>query len=132
MLLGVTRHCWPELNQWLNDLPDPRVRDMCRYSGAHIWWEIIMTFLTRGSRNAFDGDRNKGLLPENMQRICGQDWEAERLGQKRTVTCSENAIHHADRVETSAVELVPLFAAQLHTPIAPDPPCIGQIRFAPG
>jgi hypothetical protein len=105
MLVGVTRHCWPDLNHWLNDLPDPRSAPMCRYSGAHIWWEVIMTFLTRGgSRNAFDVDRNTGLLPENIQRICGQAWDEERLGETRTVTCSENAIHHANRVETSMVE----------------------------
>ena len=109
MLMGVTRHCWPELNRWLNDLPDPRLEEMCRYTGAHIWWEVIMTFLMRGgSRNAFDAHRNAGHCPENIQRICDQDWNEERLGEKRTVTCSENAVHHADRIETSAVEQIPL------------------------
>ncbi len=68
-----------------------------------------MTFLTRGgSRNAFDAHRNAGHCPENIQRICDQDWDEERLGEKRTVTCSENAVHHADRIETSAVEQIPL------------------------
>ena len=109
MLMGVTRHCWPELNRWLNDLPDPRLEVMCRYTGAHLWWEVIMTFLTRGgSRNALDVHRNAGHFPENIQRICDQDWNEERLGKKRTVTCSENAVHHANRIETSAVEQVPL------------------------
>jgi len=109
MLMGVTRHCWPELNRWLNNLPDPRLAAMCRYTGAHMWWEIIMTFLTRGgSRNAFDVHRNAGHCPENIQRICDQDWDEDRLGEKRTVTCSENAVHHADRVETSEVEQIPL------------------------
>ncbi len=107
LLAGVTRHCWPDLNRWLNDLPDPRVRAMCRYSGAHIWWEVLMTFLTRGgSRNAFDSDRNTGLLPENMRRLCDQHWDEARLGERRTVTCSENAVHHANRVETSKVEQI--------------------------
>lgn len=107
--MAVTKHCWPELNQWLNELPDPRAEAMCRYTGAHMWWEIIMTFLTRGSsRNAFDVHRNTGFFPENIQRICGQDWDEERLGETRTVTCSENAVHHADRVKTSEVELIPL------------------------
>lgn len=105
MLMSLIRHCWPELNRWLNDLSDPRLAAMCRYSGAHIWWEIIMTFLTRGgSRNALDVQRNMGLFPENIMRICDQQWDEDRLGEKRTVTCSENAIHHADRVETSEVE----------------------------
>jgi hypothetical protein len=87
MLMGVTRHCWPELNRWLNDLPDPRLAAMCRYTGAHMWWEIIMIFLTRGgSRNAFDVHRNTGHFPESIQRICDQDWDEERLGEKRTVS----------------------------------------------
>ena len=108
-LLAVTQHCWPELNQWLNDLPDPRIDAMCRYSGAHIWWEIIMTFLTRGgSRNAFDTDRNIGFFPENIRRICAQEWDEARLGAALTVTCSENAVHHAKRVQTSEVERIPL------------------------
>jgi hypothetical protein len=109
LLVATTRHCWPELNGWLNDLPDPRFEPMCRYSGAHLWWEMIMTFLTRGgSRNAFDQHRNAGALPENIERICGQHWDETRLGPIRTVTCSQNAVHHANRVETSAVELIPL------------------------
>ncbi len=91
ILVGATHHCWPELNRF-NDLPDPRLAPMYRYSGAHIWWEVIMTFLTRGGpRNTFDVDRNTGLFPENIQRICAQPWEEDRLGERRTVTCSENA-----------------------------------------
>jgi len=64
----------------------------------------MLTFLLRdGSRNAFDGDRNTGLLPENVLRLCAQEWEEERLGPRRTVTCSQNATHHATRVPVPAV-----------------------------
>lgn len=67
-----------------------------------------MTFLLRaGSRNAFDADRNSGQFPENMLRLCGQKWDAERLGERRTVTCSENATHHASRVPVEAVAQIP-------------------------
>ena len=105
MLLAASRHCWPELNRWLNEIADPRLAAMCRYPGAHMWWEVILIFLTRGgSRNAFDVHRNIGALPENIQRLCGQDWDESRLGEARTVTCSENTVHHANRVETSEVE----------------------------
>lgn len=68
-----------------------------------------MIFLTRGgSRNAFDTHRNSGALPENLLRICGQDWDEQRLGQKRTVTCSQNTVRHANRVDTSSVAQIPL------------------------
>lgn len=103
-LLAVVRHCFPELNAWFDALPDPRRQDLCVYLGRHIWWQITMTFVLRnGSRNAFDGDRNTGQLPGNMLQLCAQEWEEERLGMRRTVTCSQNATHHASRVPVSAV-----------------------------
>ena len=112
LLMSASKHCWPDLNLWLNNIDDPRFQPMCRYADAHIWWEIIMTFLTRGgSRNAFDTDRNTGFMPENIQRICGQKWDETRLGSERTVTCSENAVHHADRVSVSVVETILLMRA---------------------
>lgn len=87
-LMAVVKHCFPDLNAWFDRLPDPRRQDLCVYLGRHIWWEIVMTFLLRnGSRNEFDGDRNSGQFPENMVRICEHDWDEERLGSRRTVTC---------------------------------------------
>lgn len=103
-LLALIRHCFPEMNRWLDALPDPRRLELCTYLGRHIWWQILMTFLVRGgSRNAFDGDRNSGQMPENLLQLCEQDWEDERLGVRRTITCSENARKHASRVPVGAV-----------------------------
>ena len=83
------------------------------YLGRHIWWEILMTFLLRdGSCNAFDGDRNSGQLPENIRQLCCQEWDEERLGRRRTVTCSQNAKHHASRVPVDAV--AQLLIAMVH------------------
>jgi len=48
-------------------------------------------------------DRNSGRLPENMLELCDQEWDEERLGQRRTITCSENAKRHAARVPVSEV-----------------------------
>lgn len=103
-LLALIRHCFPELNPWLDALPDPRCQELCTYLGRHIWWQIILTFLVRGgSRNAFDADRNSGQMPENLLQLCEQAWETKRLGIRRTVTCSENAKKHAARVPVRAV-----------------------------
>ena len=103
-LLAVVRHCFPELNRWLDALPDPRRQELCVYLARSIWWQMLLTFLLReGSRNAFDGDRNSGQLPANMLCLCGQIWDERRLGQRRTVTCSENAKRHASRVPVAAV-----------------------------
>ncbi|MDD5676709.1 MAG: hypothetical protein PHW60_01800 [Kiritimatiellae bacterium] len=69
----------------------------------------MMTFILRGgSRNAFDGDRNTGELPQNMLQICDQEWDEVRLGPRRTVTCSENAKHHASRVSVEEVARIPV------------------------
>jgi len=92
------------MNSWLDKLPDPRRQDLCVYTGRHLWWQIMLTFILRGgSRNAFDGDRNTGELPENVLQLCAQAWDEARLGQRRTVTCSENAKHHAARVPVTEV-----------------------------
>ena len=103
-LHALIRHCFPELNRWLDALPDRRRQELCVYLGRHIWWQMLLTFLLRdGSRNAFDGDRNSGQLPENLLQLCEQEWEEERLGKRRTITCSENAKKHAARVAVSEV-----------------------------
>ena len=108
-LIALVRHCFPEMNQWLDALPDPRRLELCTYEGRHIWWQIVLTFLLRGgSRNAFDGDRNTGQLPANVLQLCEQVWNEERLGTRRTVTCSGNAVYHAARVAVSAVADIPV------------------------
>ena len=74
------------MNHWLDTLPDPRRQELCVYLGRHLYWQAILTFLLRsGSRNAFDGDRNAGQIPENVLELCAQKWDAERLGERRTV-----------------------------------------------
>jgi hypothetical protein len=70
---------------------------------------MLLTFLLRGgSRNAFDGDRNTGQMPANVAQLCGRVWDEARLGARRTVTCSGNAVYHASRVAVYAVAEIPL------------------------
>jgi len=108
-LAGVASRCFPDMNRWLDALPDPRRQDMCVYSGPHLWWQMILTFLLRhGTRNAFDGDRNSGELPENLLRLCAEEWDEDRLGTRRTVTCTGNTTHHASRIPVDAVAGIPL------------------------
>jgi hypothetical protein len=107
LLTGLIRHCFPDFNTWLQALPDPRWIELCVYLGRHIWWQIILTFLLRaGSRNAFDALRNSGQLPENVLQLCQQLWDEQRLGKRRTVTCSQNAQRHAGRVSVQAVSQI--------------------------
>ena len=103
------RGCFPGLNGWLGELPDPRCQTMCRYLAAHIWWHILALYLFRaGSRNAFDEGRNSGAAPWNMGQLCGQTADDPRFEGQPTVTCSDNAQHHASRVAPEEVTQIPV------------------------
>jgi hypothetical protein len=105
----VVRAVFPRLNAWLNALPDPRLREMCLYTAAHLWWHIIATYLSRkGSRNGFDEQRQSGQAAWNMGLLCGQTAEDARFEGEPTVTCSDNAAHHAARVDPEAVAQIPV------------------------
>lgn len=105
----VLRAVFPKLNAWLNALPDPRLREMCLYTAAHLWWHIIATYLSRkGSRNAFDEQRQSGQAAWNMGLLCGQTAADPRFEGQPTVTCSDNAAYHANRVAPEAVAQLPL------------------------
>jgi len=96
----VVRAVFPRFNTWLNGLPDPRVQEMCLYAAAHLWWQIIATFLSRkGSRNGFDEQRQSGEAAWNLGALCGQTSDDPRFNGQPTVTCSDNAAHHASRVD---------------------------------
>ena len=107
--MRVVRAAFPRLNAWLNALPDPRLQEMCRYEAAHLWWHIIAMFLGRaGSRNAFDEKRLSGEAPWNLGALCGQGPEDPRFAGQPTITCSDNAAHHASRVDPALVAQLPV------------------------
>ena len=107
-LAGVVRHCFPDLNAWFNAPRDPRWQPMCRYAQAHLFWQGVLTMLTRGgSRNGFDNVRNTGAVPHNVEVLCGQHWDETRLGPERTVTCGDNTARHFRRLDPAAVAVVP-------------------------
>jgi hypothetical protein len=82
---------------------------MCRYSGAHIWWQITGNFLSRaGSRHAFDQQRNAGQAPWNFGELCDQLAADPRFDGEPTVTCSDNAARHAGRIDPGLVQQIPL------------------------
>jgi hypothetical protein len=105
----VVRAVFPRLNAWLNSLPDPRLQRMCLYTAAHLWWHLIATYLSRkGSRNGFDEQRQSGAAAWNMGLLCGQSAADPRFDGQPTVTCSDNAAHHASRVDPEVVAQIPV------------------------
>jgi hypothetical protein len=100
----VVRAAFPCFNAWLNALPDPRLQELCLYTAAHLWWHILMMFLGRsGSRNAFDQQRQEGQAPWNLGELCGQSAQDPRFAGTPTLTCSDNAARHANRVDPATV-----------------------------
>jgi hypothetical protein len=103
------REVFPTLNDWFNELPDPRLQQMCLYTAAHLWWQIIATFLSRkGSRNGYDQERQSGQAAWNMGELCGQSAQDPRFDGQPTVTCSDNAARHAGRVDPEKVAQIPV------------------------
>jgi len=79
-----------------------------------MWWHIILTYLLRcGSRNAFDEKRNSGQAPGNLGELCGQKAQDPRFEGDPTVTCSDNAARHAQRVDPQQVAQIPLDMVQV-------------------
>jgi hypothetical protein len=82
---------------------------MCLYAAAHLWWQILATFLSRsGSRNAFDQQRQSGQAAWNLGELCGQTPQDSRFAGQPSVTCSDNAARHARRVDPEAVAQIPI------------------------
>lgn len=114
-MIRVLRAAFPDLSAWLNGLPDPRVQELCRYTAAHIWWEIIAMYLFRcGSRHAMDQQRHEGHAAENLGALCGQRATDPQFGGQPLITSSDNAAYHASRVDPAVVaDLVVRMVRQL-------------------
>jgi hypothetical protein len=60
-LSQTVRHFFPELNVWLDRLPDTRVQEACTYSGRFLaWWGIALYLLQLGSRRQLDYELRDG------------------------------------------------------------------------
>ena len=82
---------------------------MCLYTAAHLWWQMVGTFLSRsGSRHAFDQQRQSGQAAWNLGELCGQTPEDPRFDGQPSVTCSDNAARHARRVDPEPVAQIPI------------------------
>jgi hypothetical protein len=60
-LVQTTRHFFPQLNRWLDQLPDTRVQDACTYATRFLaWWGICLYLLQLGSRRQLDYELRDG------------------------------------------------------------------------
>jgi hypothetical protein len=57
----TVRHFFPQLNTWLDRLPDTRVPEACTYATAFLaWWGIALYLLQLGSRRQLDYELRDG------------------------------------------------------------------------
>jgi len=71
-LVQTTRHFFPQLNGWLDRLPDTRLQPACIYSTRFIaWWGLALYLLQLGSRRQLDYDLRDGGLQvlTNLNRL---------------------------------------------------------------
>jgi hypothetical protein len=60
-LVQTARHFFPELNDWLDHLPDTRVPEACTYATRFLaWWGLCLYLLQLGSRRQLDYDLRDG------------------------------------------------------------------------
>jgi hypothetical protein len=71
-LVQTTRHFFPQLNQWLEQLPDTRVPEMCTYRTRFLaWWGLALYLFQLGSRRQLDYELRDGGAPvlHNLNRL---------------------------------------------------------------
>jgi hypothetical protein len=60
-LVQTTRHFFPQLNTWLDRLPDTRDPEACTYATRFLaWWGIALYLFQLGSRRQLDYDLREG------------------------------------------------------------------------
>src|SRR5205807_6967849 len=73
-LVQTVRHFFPQLNAWLDRLPDTRVPEACTYSTRFLaWWGIALYLLQLGSRRQLDYELRDGgpQVLANLNRLAG-------------------------------------------------------------
>jgi hypothetical protein len=71
-LVQTVRHFFPQLNRWLDQLPDSRVQEACTYSRRFLaWWGMALYVLQLGSRRQLDFELRDGgpAVLANLNRL---------------------------------------------------------------
>jgi hypothetical protein len=71
-LVQTIRHFFPELNDWLDRLPDTRLQELCTYDRRFLaWWGLHLYLLQLGSRRQLDFELRDagGQVLDNLNRL---------------------------------------------------------------
>lgn len=73
MLVKTLGHFLPRLSGQINALPDPRRKEQCTYTQAHLLWLGISLYMMHlGSRRQLRLERLGQNFDKNLARLCGQ------------------------------------------------------------
>lgn len=105
MISIILRHCFPNWNQWLDDLPDPRRQESCTYSRRHlVMLGFTMFLLQSGSRRQFRGDRLTSEFHANLLELTGTN--------EKTVADPDTMNYLFERMDPSGLENVVIEAGR--------------------
>lgn len=94
-----------QLNQWLGEVDDPRIKERCTYSAQHLFWLGILMFVFRlGSRRQLSAERNTDAFHSNLLSLSNTDEE---------LVASTDAMNYfLEKVEPENIELVKMNMAR--------------------
>src|SRR5215471_6238758 len=74
LLARTVRHFWPQFNDWLDQIDDPRPQACVTYHKRFlVWWGLALFLFKLGSRRQLDyqlDDQGTGVLA-NLNRLAG-------------------------------------------------------------
>ena len=95
----MLRHWFPDWNQWLDALPDPRRQEFCTYSIRHlVMLGLSMFVFQSGSRRQLRGDRQGATFLSNFLQLTGTNEE--------TVADPDTMNYLLERMKPSGLELI--------------------------
>ena len=84
ILVRTVRHFFPELNAWIDQIPDPRFPPLVIYHKRFlIWWGLSLFLCKLGSRRQLDYQLNTDgpEVLENLNRLAGTDQTTRPVNQ---------------------------------------------------
>ncbi len=78
------RHCWPELNGWLEGVPDSRFQPYVVYHKRFlIWWGLALYLFQLGARRSLDFalDRRDSDILANLNRLAKTEQDSRPVNQ---------------------------------------------------
>jgi len=105
-LVQTIRHFFPELNTWLDDLPDGRDPERIVYEGRFLaWWGIALYLFQLGSRRQLDFELSADgtFVLENLNRLAGTNQQTRPVHDTLDYFLEHSRVAGFDKLRTQMV-----------------------------